>query len=207
EAMYRAGARIFLEVGPKNVLTALVEQILGNRAYLAVPADIFGRPGVLQLHHTLGQLAADGVPVKLDRLYQGRVVRQLNLRALDEETREKPLPVTSWLVHGGLAKPSREGSTPEAQKGVSEARPKSATGKGQAPLGSATKPTTVAASDAMERDIRSALPLPPARQQPVERAAPARAYGTSAVPNSGSPGNAPSQVMLQFQQLMDRFLE
>ncbi len=37
EAMYDDGARIFVEVGPRSVLTGLVPQILGEREHLAVP--------------------------------------------------------------------------------------------------------------------------------------------------------------------------
>ena len=39
EAMYRAGARIFVEAGPRNILTSLVDQILGDRDHLAVALD------------------------------------------------------------------------------------------------------------------------------------------------------------------------
>src|SRR5262249_944447 len=185
EAMYSAGARIFLEVGPRNVLTGLVEQILANRPHRAVAADILGCPSVLQLHHTLGQLAADGVPVKLDRLYQGRATRHLNVNALEEETRDKPLSPTSWLVHGGSAKPAREVTTREAQQGRSEAGPTSGNGKVEAPFGPVTKPMPLAASGTMEREIRSAPPTPPARQQPVEPTPPERDHSTSAVSRSG----------------------
>ena len=42
EAMHDAGARVFVEVGPRQVLTGLVGRILGDREHLAVPAQ---RPG------------------------------------------------------------------------------------------------------------------------------------------------------------------
>jgi polyketide-type polyunsaturated fatty acid synthase PfaA len=100
DAMYGAGARIFVEIGPRNVLTSLTKQILGNRAHLAVALDAAGHSGLLQLLHTVGQLAAHGVPLQLEQLYEGRVVRQLNLAALARETRDQPLPPTVWLVNG-----------------------------------------------------------------------------------------------------------
>lgn len=125
EAMYDAGARIFIEVGPRNVLTGLVQQILTERPYLAVALDMPGRSGLLQLHHVLGQLAARGVPIQLDRLYQGRKVRQLNLNALVEETRERSLSPTTWMVNGGRAWPlqtagtSSDGSLSQQDAGLS----------------------------------------------------------------------------------------
>ena len=36
--MYRDGARVFVEVGPRSVLTGLVARILGDREHLAVAA-------------------------------------------------------------------------------------------------------------------------------------------------------------------------
>ena len=64
EAMYEAGARIFVEVGPKGVLTGLVGQILGDRPHLAMPSDVPGRPGLVQLLHLVGRLATHGVAVR-----------------------------------------------------------------------------------------------------------------------------------------------
>lgn len=102
-AMYSAGARIFLEVGPRNVLTGLTTQILGDRPHVAIATDISGRPGLLQLQHALGELFAHGVPVQLDRLFQGRKLRDHNLDTLLEQSRERTLPATTWMVNGGRA--------------------------------------------------------------------------------------------------------
>ena len=55
EAMYEAGARIFVEVGPKGILTGLVGQILRDRPHLAMPSDVPGRPGLVQLLHLVAQ--------------------------------------------------------------------------------------------------------------------------------------------------------
>ncbi|MEW5989271.1 MAG: beta-ketoacyl synthase N-terminal-like domain-containing protein, partial [Chloroflexota bacterium] len=108
EAMYADGARVFVEVGPRNFLTNLVRQILGQRPHLAVAMDNPGRPGLTQLHHALAQLAVAGLPINLARLYQGRSVRLLNLERLVEETRPAPLSATTWLVNGSSARPHRE---------------------------------------------------------------------------------------------------
>ncbi len=72
EEMYRDGARLFVEVGPRSVLTGLVPQTLGDREHLAVSVDRSGRSGVASLLHALAALASEGVPVNTDRLFSGR---------------------------------------------------------------------------------------------------------------------------------------
>ena len=90
-AMYEAGARVFVEVGPQAVLTGLVGQTLAGRPHLALASDVKSRPGLVQLTHLLGQLLAAGVPANLDRLFQGRGVQPLDLAKLGPDT-GKPKP-------------------------------------------------------------------------------------------------------------------
>ena len=104
ESMYEAGARIFLEVGPRNTLTGLVGQILKNRPHVAVALDVPGRPAIPHLLNVLGQLITLGFPVQLDRIFRLRKARLLNLASLVEDTREAVLPPTAWLVDGGKAR-------------------------------------------------------------------------------------------------------
>jgi acyl transferase domain-containing protein/NAD(P)-dependent dehydrogenase (short-subunit alcohol dehydrogenase family) len=65
--LHQAGARIFVEVGPKTVLTGLVRQILKGEAIHAMATDAgSGRNfGILDLATTLGKLTALGCPVDL----------------------------------------------------------------------------------------------------------------------------------------------
>jgi acyl transferase domain-containing protein/NAD(P)H-dependent flavin oxidoreductase YrpB (nitropropane dioxygenase family) len=116
QAMYEAGARIFVESGPRNALTGLVTQILKDRPHIAVALDDPARSELLQLQHVLGQLAAFGVPVQLDRLYRNRKARELNLASLVEDTREPPLAPTAWLVTGGRARPASDPKPASAAK-------------------------------------------------------------------------------------------
>ncbi|MDX9735410.1 MAG: beta-ketoacyl synthase N-terminal-like domain-containing protein, partial [Thermoanaerobaculia bacterium] len=71
EAMYAAGARTFLEVGPGAVLTGLVGRILDGRPHLAVSLDRKGRNGVESLQLALARLAAAGVAMSPAKLFPG----------------------------------------------------------------------------------------------------------------------------------------
>jgi acyl transferase domain-containing protein len=79
EAMYADGVRVFLEVGPRGNLTGFVDDILAGHDYAAIPCNLASRGGLLQWHHALAQLCAQGASVKLDRLYAGRGCTSLPL--------------------------------------------------------------------------------------------------------------------------------
>lgn len=72
EALYEAGVRIFVEVGPKGNLAAFVEDTLRGLPHLAIGCDVPHRCGVTQLNHLIGTLAAQGVDMRLDYLYKRR---------------------------------------------------------------------------------------------------------------------------------------
>ncbi len=104
EAMYKDGARIFVEVGPNKVLSGLVSRILDEQPHLAISLDSPHRHGLTQLQHALASLAAHGIPVDLARLFKGRSVRLLNMERLVAETQPEPLSPTVWLVNGARAR-------------------------------------------------------------------------------------------------------
>ncbi len=106
-AMYNDGARIFLEVGPKSILTKLVGQILEDKEHTVVSLD--GQGGGLRgLLIALGTLALKDVGIKLTALFEGRDVQLLDLSKLLESTQKPNLPATTWLINGGGARPISE---------------------------------------------------------------------------------------------------
>jgi len=92
-AMYEQGARVFVEVGPKGVLTGLARQILDGKdaRFIQIDSD---RNGLVGLLNALAQLAAEGVPVDAAQLLRGR-----------EPQPEAAARETGWMVNGLRAFP------------------------------------------------------------------------------------------------------
>ena len=69
QAMWQAGARTFVEVGPGSVLTNLVGKCLVGQEHSAVSLDAKGRNGIRSLWLGLAQLVAAGVPMNFGSLW------------------------------------------------------------------------------------------------------------------------------------------
>jgi acyl transferase domain-containing protein/NAD(P)H-dependent flavin oxidoreductase YrpB (nitropropane dioxygenase family)/NADP-dependent 3-hydroxy acid dehydrogenase YdfG len=95
EAMYEAGARFFVEVGPGQVLTGLVTKILGEREHSAIGLES-GGAGIDGYLNLLAELAVRGASVDLTALYGGRAA------PADLDTVLPPAP--AWVVNGHLVK-------------------------------------------------------------------------------------------------------
>ncbi|WP_460071366.1 SDR family oxidoreductase [Streptomyces sp. YKOK-I1] len=96
EAMYEAGARVFVEAGPGSVLTRLVGQILGDRPHRTVacePRPGAGLPGWLD---ALARLAVAGLPVRTGGLLRGRDA----VDAVHTSPPKRP----GWTVDGHLVR-------------------------------------------------------------------------------------------------------
>ncbi len=79
-AMHTAGARLFVEIGPRGNLSAFVEDILRGKRFAALPANTARRSGLTQLNHLVAQLAAHQVPMQLSEFYAPRSPQLLDLR-------------------------------------------------------------------------------------------------------------------------------
>ena len=102
EAMYAAGARVFLEIGPKAVLTGLTRRILGARPHIAIALDGAGG-GLDGLLHALGALVVQGVSLDLARLFAGRDLAAVDATRWTVED-AGPTKAAGWLVNGSRAR-------------------------------------------------------------------------------------------------------
>ena len=96
-AMHDAGARVFVEVGPKNVLSNLTKANLDGREAVILQTDSTERRGLEQLLSMLGQLWTLGVPVEMDELVRGRL-------DFDKDAPSAaPARAPQWMVNGAGA--------------------------------------------------------------------------------------------------------
>jgi acyl transferase domain-containing protein/NAD(P)H-dependent flavin oxidoreductase YrpB (nitropropane dioxygenase family)/NAD(P)-dependent dehydrogenase (short-subunit alcohol dehydrogenase family) len=197
ESIYDRGGRIFIEVGPRNVLTTLTTQILGDRPCLAVATDAPGRSGLTQLQHALGQLLANGVPCSLDRLYERGTLERLNLKTLEKKSRTDPLRNPIWMVNGGRSWPLKKppNKTPPMRFSIQET---ASTYEGEP--GPAYEMRQKEPNDTERHSDMQTRP-PSSTQPPIQLETPQ----TGSVPRTlGSPVDS---VIIEHQQLMNRFLE
>lgn len=206
-AMYAAGARLFIEVGAGSVLTNLVGQVLGERAHMATPIELPRQHGLSQLQHALARLAVHGVSVQLDRLFEGREARVLNLSALVTETQPKPRSATTWLLNGGRVRPAHVPAAPQPIPfaGLSLSNhhhePTPALPPVEQPLNSTYMNGKQQHVEPPATPIYNGTPVQSTTLQPAV-STPMPVFAAQSAP-------APEvdQVMLQYQQSMARFLE
>jgi acyl transferase domain-containing protein/NAD(P)H-dependent flavin oxidoreductase YrpB (nitropropane dioxygenase family)/NADP-dependent 3-hydroxy acid dehydrogenase YdfG len=114
EAMYAAGARVFVEVGPGRTLSQLTDRILGDRPHTTTACDVPGEHGVRRLLTALAELSVHGVPVDAAPLFRGRDATVV---------RESSVPRRAgWTIDGSLVR----GVDGEVLKGGLQPAPRAA---------------------------------------------------------------------------------
>lgn len=79
--MYEAGIRVFVEVGPRGNLSAFVADTLAGKPHAAIALNTQQKSGLEQVCRAAGMLAAQGVPVHLDALFERRRPKLMDLNA------------------------------------------------------------------------------------------------------------------------------
>ena len=86
--MHADGYRVFLEVGPRGLMTTAVSETLKGSDFAAIALNSIHRRSVLQACHALGQLAAYGVKFDFSKSFERRRARKLDfVSALSLEVR------------------------------------------------------------------------------------------------------------------------
>ncbi|MER7676695.1 SDR family NAD(P)-dependent oxidoreductase [Streptomyces sp. NPDC096934] len=105
EAMYEAGARVFVEAGPGSVLTRLVDAVLGDRPHHTVALEDRRRGGLRGFLSALARLAVAGVDIRTGWLFQDRDARDAARAARPRRA--------AWTVDGHLLR-TADGVIPAA---------------------------------------------------------------------------------------------
>ncbi len=94
EAMYEDGARVFVEAGPKTVLSGLARQVLKGKPVHVLPMDGGAKGGFSHFVHALAQMAALGMNLDLAAVFSGRVRERVDLQKLNVEQ-----PKSAWMLN------------------------------------------------------------------------------------------------------------
>lgn len=78
--MHDDGYRVFIELGARGNMTNAINETLRGKTHIAVAANRIHRSGLVQLHHALGMLAAQGAQIDLTILHRKRRCNTLNFR-------------------------------------------------------------------------------------------------------------------------------
>jgi len=113
EQMYADGARVFVEIGPKSVLTGLTRRILGEQPHVAIALN--KGKGMADLVIAFGQLLCAGIELDVQAFFKGRECRIADPARL-ASLKVTPTPSrTAWLLNGCSA---RRAGEPQRQVGV-----------------------------------------------------------------------------------------
>ena len=200
ENLYANDARVFVEVGPGNVLTKLVGQILADKPHTAINTNAEASHAVVQFIKSLGQLITKGVAVDCERLYVGRRLEPINLGQL---AKQKIVPPAAhlWKLNGSYARPIQQAPRGLSRKFVLSTKESSGANM-KDPIHQAA-PQAVPSSTVQQLNVNPNVTVPHAPMfAPVLNQRP---VGMS--PITAHNGDAKSQAMVRFQQTMSKFLE
>lgn len=76
--MYEDGYRVFIEVGPRGLMSSAIDDTLKEQEHAAIVLNSIHRRGILQLQHAIAQMVALGVKANLVAGYVGRRVKLLD---------------------------------------------------------------------------------------------------------------------------------
>lgn len=161
EAMYEAGARIFVEVGPRTILSSLAADILKGRPGVTAVALDSSRGSLKGLLHALAVLFVEGVEFDPAALLVGRVALDFAGQPGDKSAQGKK-PAQEWRLSGGCVRTLRE-----TQGTFGKLAPLTADDVAASPLPSEQKPIPKpmsTSSETPERPSQPAAPIAPQAQ-------------------------------------------
>ncbi|MCB1690302.1 MAG: acyltransferase domain-containing protein, partial [Halioglobus sp.] len=191
ENLYDDGFRVFIEVGPGNVLSRLVTQIVGDKPHAAISTNMEAHNDVTAFQCALAQMIVQGMEVDCERLYSGRQLEPVRLASLNKQTRVEPR-ASMWWLNGSYARPVGQ---PPRKFG-----PKF---KLQNELEMAKIRQQLQAQQTAPRAVGQSQP----QDMPAPAAAAMNPDSVSMPPLPAGTIDLRSQAMLGFQQNMRKFIE
>ena len=207
ENLYVAGVRLFVEVGPSNVLTKLVKKIIGEQPHAAIALNAEIGNDIKHFQRGLAQMIVQGIEVDCERWYNGRDLTLVNLKQYVVQASMKAADYM-WWVNGGYARPVNQArrikkqkftllSVDEMKKLQNSHSPYHSPSSNTKPVNSNTKPVNsntkpVNRPPTLNRTTTTITPTSTPTLRP-----------TSTRPNMDSR----TEVMLRFQQSMLKFVE
>ncbi|MCS6899174.1 MAG: SDR family oxidoreductase [Polyangiaceae bacterium] len=170
QAMYKAGARVFLEVGPGSVLTQLTGEILSGQPHLALNLDRKGQHGVVTLFHALSRLLVQGVALDLKALWSDYnrparpVVKRVMTVPISGTNYGKPYPPPGGAADLPPPNPPRmmkPTELPTPPSAVAPPAPAPAAATTAVPPTPTSAPVVLATSEAPAAMVLDASPLAP----------------------------------------------
>lgn len=199
--MHAAGARLFIEVGPRGNLASFIADSLGDHPHAVVALDSQRKGDIEQLCHALGLLASHGVPMNLAKLYDRRTPNILDL------TQPPPAPPAPDPILK-LELPTLELSDSLLERLSVNA--KSSLPSGPAPAAKVQSP--IAATNSLSNGngngkhrVSASSPSCAGHVMPMRGRAAAPATAPSP-PDARSGATARSRAMAEFQHTMQTFL-
>jgi len=201
EQMHQSGVRLFVEAGPRGILSSFVQDILRGRPCLALPADMSRRSAITQWNHLVAQLAVHRVAIDLGFLYRHRQVELLEWLAKPARSRTQPTEP---------AAPVAPGAAPPTSAAASSTAPVAATPvivpAPQVVPTTASLPAPIVLSSPHTAQPPTAAP-PVTSTPPRSMAISELPAGRSPAPSTAAPSTAtPSTVVARHFQMMDRFV-
>ncbi|MET7615488.1 SDR family NAD(P)-dependent oxidoreductase [Streptomyces sp. NPDC005408] len=210
EEMYAAGFRVFVEFGPKSVLTQLVRRILGDREHTVVNLDAGpGRDADVALKQAVAQLAVLGLPLATADRYVAAPVQNgptkgmsILLNGINYVSPERRAAYRDAIDNGyRIAAPAHSAPPALEDRGPGRSPGGPAVASPSAPAPAVAHAPAVASPSAPAPAVAHA-PRPAPSPAPAIAAAPAAArtgtaLATAPAPVQAAPAPAPTPTVME----------
>jgi len=186
------GINLFVEVGPRGILTKLANDILTDEPSATLLAFDSGRGALEGTLGTVAHLWAAGAGVSAIRLFDGRACQPVDMELLKQETKPASPKLAHWLLSGGSIRRPTESAGITGQQ-----PPLTAETVGPAQLKKKEQP----AEESVSIDKVNTMSIPPSAASGVSGL-----LSSSPTPGASGQQTALLQAYASYQETMRQFL-